>query len=767
MRVYMGSDCIHKQSCGNAFLKYCLRKNWKLCLHYLWWLGAAILYRIHIYDKKTYLSKKWRFLSRVNSREEWIQAFASQYAQQCYDWFQREAHQDDVLIDDAPQFLLTAIFQDTGLQTYGTAMEKTGIVNEICDMDAIWQTEWDTAEVYVKAPPCKMRRGSTIRYVAGSQMFSDEKSYYKQMLKQLGYDAALLFIAAWILLIMTLCFTTLQISWKIIFSIMMDPVLLILNYVPIFLLLLFLYALFHSVPFAFLGGSIVLYVMCMVQYFKLLYRNEIFVISDILLLQEAENMAGKYDITFQLKHWLALLLLLILFGLLLRFARRKKQPWPIRFGVASISVLTFSVMFGSVYQNEEIYANHMNFQAINRWVATQRHQVHGMIYPFLYSYTYAFDKEPENYNPGEAQRILDTYEYHSMPDNKKAHVIGIMLESYNDFSRYVPLENDPYHNFHELQKESLSGYFISNIFAGGTVATERSFLSGYQNQPGYRIDTNSFVRYFNEQGYFTEALHPSNGWFYNRQNINRFLGFQNFYYIENYFGKITYDHELFQEIIAGYERNQGSGQPYFNFTVTYQNYGPYASTPKSDQTYLLRNDHIEEEPYQIFNNYLAGIADTDLALKELFDYFRAQNEPVMIVIFGDHNPFLGSGDSGYIQNGMNLDLGTVAGFREYYQIPYLIWGNEAAKSMYGVSFQGEGDEFSPMYLLPYLFHYLGLEGNEYMQYLNALYPELPVLNENYFLVNGEWKKTLSGAELTKYQEFINLEYYYQHNLKTR
>ena len=116
---------------------------------------------------------------------------------------------------------------------------------------------------------------------------------------------------------------------------------------------------------------------------------------------------------------------------------------------------------------------------------------------------------------------------------------------------------------------------------------------------------------------------------------------------------------------------------------------------------------------------------------------------------------------------MNLDLGTVAGFREYYQIPYLIWGNEAAKSMYGVSFQGEGDEFSPMYLLPYLFHYLGLEGNEYMQYLNALYPELPVLNENYFLVNGEWKKTLSGAELTKYQEFINLEYYYQHNLKTR
>ena len=43
---------------------------------------------------------------------------------------------------------------------------------------------------------------------------------------------------------------------------------------------------------------------------------------------------------------------------------------------------------------------------------------------------------------------------------------------------------------------------------------------------------------------------------------------------------------------------------------------------------------------------------------------------------------------------------------------------------------------------------------------------MPVLNENYYFVNGDWKKELIGDELKKHQEFINLEYYYQHSLKT-
>ena len=47
--------------------------------------------------------------------------------------------------------------------------------------------------------------------------------------------------------------------------------------------------------------------------------------------------------------------------------------------------------------------------------------------------------------------------------------------------------------------------------------------------------TLSYVRFFKDNGYYTEATHPYYGWFYNRKNINNFIGFDNYLYYENFF----------------------------------------------------------------------------------------------------------------------------------------------------------------------------------------------------------------------------------------
>ena len=56
-------------------------------------------------------------------------------------------------------------------------------------------------------------------------------------------------------------------------------------------------------------------------------------------------------------------------------------------------------------------------------------------------------------------------------------------------------------------------------------------------------------------------MHPIYGWFYNRRNVNDYLGFQNFDYYENKYSKIQEaflsDME-FDYIIEGYEK-QGRG----------------------------------------------------------------------------------------------------------------------------------------------------------------------------------------------------------------
>jgi phosphoglycerol transferase MdoB-like AlkP superfamily enzyme len=95
-----------------------------------------------------------------------------------------------------------------------------------------------------------------------------------------------------------------------------------------------------------------------------------------------------------------------------------------------------------------------------------------------------------------------------------------MLEAYNDFSRFpgIELELSPYEHMHALQKDGYSGLLYTNIFAGNTIVTERSFLTGFGSYE-YKKNTASFVRYLKNQGYYTEAMHSGYGWFYDRKNV--------------------------------------------------------------------------------------------------------------------------------------------------------------------------------------------------------------------------------------------------------
>ena len=142
---------------------------------------------------------------------------------------------------------------------------------------------------------------------------------------------------------------------------------------------------------------------------------------------------------------------------------------------------------------------------------------------------------PKGYNKKEAKSELEKYEYSNIPDDKKVNVIAIMLEAYSDLSdaEGIEFKIDPYRKWHVLESQSYSGDLITNIFAGGTIDTERKFLTGATNLPTLRKKTNSYVYYFKEQGYTVEGSHPSSNFFYNRVNINKNLGFDNYYFLEN------------------------------------------------------------------------------------------------------------------------------------------------------------------------------------------------------------------------------------------
>lgn len=173
----------------------------------------------------------------------------------------------------------------------------------------------------------------------------------------------------------------------------------------------------------------------------------------------------------------------------------------------------------------------------------------------------------------------------------------------------------------------------------------------------------------------------------------------------------------------------------------------------------MKKANYPDEEYEIMNSYLSGIADTDMALEKLYTYINQQKEPVILILFGDHNPWLGENNSVYDMLGINLNLESVDGGENYYETPYLFYANQAAKETLGKDFVGTGNTISPMFLMSELFDYIEIEGPRYLNYLSDVKKEVDVKNPVYVKQNGEYIQTKLLQEKQKLQEVENIEYY--------
>lgn len=550
---------------------------------------------------------------------------------------------------------------------------------------------------------------------------------------------------------------------------------LFLNSLPLFLVMTGLYFATGRMWISFLSTGLLAFAVAEVNRFKVTFRDDPFVFSDLLLIGEAKKMTESYKLFLDMESLAALIFIAAVTVACVFFVKAKPRGAILRISGAVAAVIVLVISCNTLYfSNGDLHNSMWSYHFGNQWKTANQYMSRGVVYSFIRSIPSAFTTPPEGYDAKVAEKILDEYTDEDIPDSKKVHTISIMLEAYNDLSQFEGLEfgTDPYENFHKLQEDSYSGKLYTNIFSAGTVDTERAFLTGYSDISMKKRDTNSFVHYFNSQGYFTEAMHPGYGWFYDRKNIDSFLGFQGFkcqedtYYAlkaedlkgDKHHGLIS-DLDFFDSIIEGYEKSVESDKKYFNFSVTYQNHGPYDSVVHTDVSYAVKKDGYTDAEYNILNNYLTGIYKTDLALGKLRDFADSQSEPIVLILFGDHNPWLGDGNTVYNMLGIDLNLDTVSGNENYYQTPYVIYANAAAKKTLGKDFVGEGNTISPMFLMQEYFSYVGLKGPKYLNYLTDLRKEYSVIGKIYTNKNGEYLLSSEMADNKILQNHKWVEYY--------
>ena len=557
-------------------------------------------------------------------------------------------------------------------------------------------------------------------------------------------------------------------SLRIVLGYFTHPILFVLNFLPVLLLMALGWAVTGRSWGAYLFGAVPALALAYGNYFKMVFRNDPVVVADLLILAEAGDMATKYEL--YLNGRMLLVAGCAIAGFLVLFFFAKARPGK-RLRLSVLAAVILALVFGAKpYLSDTLYnATEVNLDLLNRWGATNQHISRGNLYPFLYSANEAFPAPPEGYDEDETEALLEEYEDADIPEEEKVNVVGLMLEAFADFSvKFDTIEytRDVYALYHALEAESYTGTLVDNIFAGGTINTERAFLTGCSTLYNWRTTTDAYPWYFKSQGYDTSGDHPCYEWFYNRENINSYLGFDSYRFVGNHYesltGGIAMDDVFFPELTADLLSRLESDRPQFSFSVTYQGHGPYDGTlcQWGEVEDFIANEELDEESRTILANYLGSVEDTQKHLTEFVDTLRALDEPVVLIVFGDHMPWLGNANSVYTALGANLDLSTQEGFYNYWSTRYLIWANDAAREVLDFDFTGEGPDLSPCFLMGHLFDRLGWEGDAYTQATAELRGAVTVLHDNgRYVEHGVFTDVLTAENQALLTRFRHLEHY--------
>ena len=551
------------------------------------------------------------------------------------------------------------------------------------------------------------------------------------------------------------------------------PLLVAMNLLLPLLLVYLGFFLFARPWAAYLLSAVPFLGLALASYYKVQLRGDPVLASDLRLIRTAGGIMDKY--TFELTEPVRLVLGGFLLMLALSIVLLRKERMSARGRLAGLmAMLTLALAsYFELYTSADIYEKTANPGLINPWSEVEIYLSRGTTYPFLYSVQDMFPAAPSGYRESEASGTLAQYADADIPEGQKVTVVGIMLEAFSDLTDFPVLSGVPaiqkvYEPLHELEERSVSGRLLTNIFAGGTVDTEWGFLTGYSEHEEFRSATNSFVRYFKSQGYDALYRHPGYSWFYNRSNVNEYLGFDESVFNETGFGDLISmndalyrsDAVLVDYLLNDIDSRTETDDPLLLFSVSYQNHGPYPSETYWEEYVTPEKNGWSMESCCVINNYLAGVRSTVQEMARLADELEAREEPVVLVFFGDHKPWMGNGSSVYTEIGVDLDVSTQEGFYNYYATPYVIFANSAAKEVLGGDFTGDGGDFSPCFLMAKVFDECGWAGSGFMQLQREMRAVSPLMSESgWRMSDGQIVASLEGAAEDENDRYLRAQYY--------
>lgn len=453
-----------------------------------------------------------------------------------------------------------------------------------------------------------------------------------------------------------------------------EPVIFIYNALIIMLTLSFA-LLFSKRIFALTLISLLWLTGGVVNFIILGFRMTPFAATDLSVLNSAFNIIDKYFTPLQIV-LMALTIILILSAIIFLYIKCPKTKTHYLKSALLISAFSAILIGGT---NVSIKANALSGSFPN---LADAYDEYGFAYCFSQSIIDNGIDEPEDYSEEAMKEITDKlFAGNSSSEaltKDNPNIVMVQLESFFDPEHIsgIKFSRDPVPVFRELKKNYSSGYLTVPAVGAGTSNTEFELLTGmsldffgageYPYKTILKSSTCESIPFnLKELGYSSHAIHNNTSTFYNRNDVFSMLGFDSFTGLE-YINNVQYtstgwakDNVLSSEILKALGSTETRD---FVFTITVQDHGKYpeeaSDNPQGISVYGIEEDSRKNQ----FEYYANQLSETDAFIGNLTASLKACNEPVVLVLYGDHLPGLNLTDE-------NLSNGNL------YQTEYVIWDN--------------------------------------------------------------------------------------------
>lgn len=533
----------------------------------------------------------------------------------------------------------------------------------------------------------------------------------------------------------------------------MYPLCLLLEWALIAFAMLGLFFLFQR----HCGGAVVLavalYVLGLAEYFVILFKSMPISPGDLTALSTAAAVAGTgftYTITSFCMLSLAFTVIAIQICTLAAQVAPKRQKGSWR-GLVLNLLIAIVCLGGIAAHTTLLDYYHTLYIQVYSWRPLESYYRQGFLPSFISGAQTIKPSKPEDYTVSGAKKLISEYakeyddnnqtggssatrlEATKQFDEEKPTVIAVMNETFSDLSIYQNMYADyqgPTY-FKSIDDCLSRGRLYVSAYGGGTANTEFEFLTGnsmaYLGSGVYPYttydltDTENLAAQFKSLGYYTTAMHPNHGTNWNRENVYKDFGFDQFLTINDFQnaetlrGMVT-DKATYDKILELLDTNSN---PQFIFDVTMQNHSGYDTglIPYDKQMSL----NIDGEFNSNVNEYVSLIQQSDEALKYFLNKLSKLDRKVVVVFWGDHQPFFP--DTYNDRWFTNEDDATHQ--ERLWQTSYIIWANY---DVAGNSQTSHEEDLSSNYLSSELMKLIGAPLTDYQKAHLTLRQSLPALN---------------------------------------